>query len=170
MMRFTLLFAAAAATLAVATPAVAQQASATANAKGTVLQSLTLTWKSDLDFGTVAPDVALPGTVSVDATSGARSTTGGVVALPGTFSRAQFDGLGTPGQAVQLTLNQPAGGVIISGSNSIPAALSLDSLGTNRTIGGTGVFTVYVGGDFNIAANQANGLYTAQFDLTADYQ
>jgi hypothetical protein len=29
---------------------------------------------------------------------------------------------------------------------------------------------VGVGGDFAIAANQANGLYTASFDVTADYQ
>ena len=33
-----------------------------------------------------------------------------------------------------------------------------------------GSFTVGVGGDFGIAANQPNGTYTALFQVTADYQ
>ena len=169
-MRFTVLLAAAAATFVAATPAAAQQAQATATAKGIVLQSLTLVRTSDLDFGTVAPDVANPGTVSINANTGARSTTGGVVALPGTFARASFDGAGTVGNLVQLTLNQPAGGVINSGTNTVGAVLSLDAGGTTRTIPAGGTFTVYVGGVFNIGANQPSGLYSAQFDLTANYQ
>jgi hypothetical protein len=169
-MRYTLLVAALAAT--VATPALAQQAPASANAKGTVLQSLTLVKQTDLDFGTVAPDLNNPGQVVVDADSNVRTTSGSVVALPGAFSRAQFDGNGTAGKTVQITLNQPAGGVILNGTNSINAALALDSLsgGGPRTIPAGGVFSVYVGGTFDIAANQASGVYTAQFDVTANYQ
>jgi hypothetical protein len=169
-MRFSVLLAAAAATLVAATPAAAQQAQATATAKGIVLQSLTLIRTSDLDFGTVAPDATNPGTVTVDATSGARSTGGAVVALPGPFSRASFDGAGTPGRTVQLTLNQPAGGVISSGTNTVGAVLSLDAGGTTRTIPAGGTFTVNVGGVFSIGANQPSGLYSAQFDLIANYQ
>ncbi len=169
-MRFSVLLAAAAATLVTAAPAAAQQAQATATAKGIVLQSLTLVRTSDLDFGTVAPDVNNPGTVAINANTGARSTTGSVVALPGAFSRAAFDGAGTVGNLVQLTLSQPAGGVITSGTNTVGALLSLDAGGTSRTIPAGGTFTVYVGGVFNIAANQPSGLYSAQFDLTADYQ
>jgi Domain of unknown function (DUF4402) len=169
-MRLTICLAALAATAVTASPALAQQATATANAKGIVLQSLTLSRISDVDFGTVAGDALNPGTVSVDADTGARSTTGAVVALPGLFSRGQFDGYGSPSQTVQLTLNQPAGGVIVNGPNSVGAVLNMDSGGAVRTIGATGAFTVYVGGDFSIAANQPAGLYSAQFDLTADYQ
>ena len=55
-MRFHVCFAALAATVVAASPAIAQQAPASALAKGTVLQSLTLVRQSDLDFGTVAPD------------------------------------------------------------------------------------------------------------------
>ena len=120
--------------------------------------------------GTVAPDVSNPGTVAINANTGARSTTGGVVALPGTFSVASFDGAGTVGNLVQLTLNQPAGGVISSGTNTVGAVLSLDAGGTTRTIPAGGTFTVNVGGVFSIAASQPSGLYSAQFDLTADYQ
>ncbi|HVL78674.1 MAG TPA: DUF4402 domain-containing protein [Sphingomicrobium sp.] len=169
-MRLTLCLAALAASVATASPALAQSASAAGQAQGTVLQSLTLTNVEDLDFGVVAPDANDPGTVSINANTGVRSTSGGVVALPGSFSRAQFIGYGSQGQEVQLTLNQPAGGVLTSGANSIGALLGLDSGGATRVIGAGGSFTVYVGGTFNIAANQANGFYSAQFDLTADYQ
>jgi hypothetical protein len=169
-MRYTLLVAAVAAT--VATPALAQQAPATAWAKGTVLQSLTLVQKSDLDFGTVAPDQNNPGQVVIDPDTGVRSTTGSVVGLPGTYTRAQFDGAGTAGKTVQITLGQPAGGVIKSGSNSINAVLTLDSTSAapTITIPVGGVYSVYVGGAFDIAANQASGLYQAQFNVTATYQ
>jgi hypothetical protein len=174
-MRYYVSIAALAATLVAATPAMAAStATATANAKGIVLKSLSLTSSSDLDFGTVAADATLPGTVSVNSDTGARTTTGAVVALPGAFGRAQFDGLGDPNANVTLTLTQPAGGVICTGGAacpaSIPAALSLDTGGlTTRTTDGLGRFTVFVGGTFNIAANQQNGTYSSQFDLTAVY-
>lgn len=169
-MRKSLCLAALAATALSATPAFAQQASAQAEARGVVLQSLTLSRIDDLDFGTVAGDALVAGTVSVDADTGIRTTSGGVVGLPGAFSRARFDGFGEAAQTVQLTLNQPAGGVLVNGANSIGAVLNLDAGGLTRTIGATGAFTVYVGGDFSIAANQTAGLYSANFDLTADYQ
>ena len=171
-MRLNVSLAVLAATLVAATPAAAQQAAAQADARGTVLQSLTLVNQTDLDFGTVAPDLNNPGTVSIDADTGVRSVTGGVATLPGATSRAQFDGSGTAGNTVQLTLAQPAGGVICTPGcgNTVGATLNLDSGGTTRTIPAGGVYSVYVGGDFAIAANQASGVYSAQFDLTAIYQ
>jgi hypothetical protein len=171
-MRFNFTLAAVAAILA-ATPAVAQQATTTepAEARGVVLQSLTLSKISDLDFGTVAGSNTIPGNVVVDPDSGARTSTG-VTLMPGAFSRARFDGFGVPGNSVVLTLTPPAGNVLTN-AGGVPLtinSMTLDSGGTNRTIGGTGQFTVYVGGDFQIAAAQANGLYTATFNLTAVYQ
>ena len=173
-MRLNVCLAALAATFVAATPAMAAStATATANAKGVVLQSLTLNWIKDLDFGTVAADPSTGGTVIVNSDTGARSTTGAVVALPGAFNRAQFDGFASPNVNVQLTLTQPAGGVICNGAgcvNTIGAALALDQAGaTTRNTGATGAFTVNVGGTFTLGAAQAAGLYTAQFDLTAIY-
>ena len=51
-----------------------------------------------------------------------------------------------------------------------PVALVLNSAGSPRTADNAGGFTVYVGGTFNIAANQPAGVYSAQFQLTATYQ
>src|SRR5947208_16461771 len=83
-MRYTVCLAALAATLVAATPAeAASTATATANARGIVLKSLSLSSTADLDFGTVAADATNPGSVTIDSDTGARTTGGAVVALPG---------------------------------------------------------------------------------------
>jgi hypothetical protein len=64
-MRYSISLAALAATIVTASPALAQQASAQAEARGVVLQPLTLVKNSDLDFGTVVGS-AVAGTVDID--------------------------------------------------------------------------------------------------------
>lgn len=180
-MRLNLCLAAVAATLVTASPAFAQQAVATANAsaeaRGLVLQPLTLTKASDLDFGWVVSTSAA-GNVTIDAANGTRAVGGGVQAVPGrNGGRATFAGAGTAGEQVILTLNPAT--VLVSTTNSANTvsvtSMSLDNCGAacvsdTRTIDNSGAFLAGVGGDFAIAANQPNGLYTANFDLTADYQ
>ena len=103
----------------------------------------------------------------------------GVPNYPG--NRAVFQGAGTASQNVLLTLKAPA--VLSNGSNTITvSSMVFDSaatssnnavtgyLETTRTINGTGAFSIGVGGTFAIAANQANGLYSAPFIVTAEYQ
>lgn len=165
--------AAIAALLISTTPAAAAiNATASAEARGLVLQPLTLTKVSDLDFGTIIAS-AVAGSVSIDANTGARSSTGGITEVPtAPGGRAEFAGAGTTGQLVLLTLAAPT--LLVSTSNATDtlsvSSLTLDSAGSSRTIGATQAFSVGVGGNFAIAASQANGLYTAQFDLTASYQ
>ena len=172
-MRLTLSLSALAAVLMTATPALAgTSASAAAEARGLVLQPLTLTKVNDLDFGTVI-STTVAGTVTIDANSGVRTQSGGVTLVPNyPGSRAVFAGAGTAGEKVLLTLSVPP--LLVSTTNPadtlVVSNLSLDSLGTTRIIDTTSTFSVGVGGDFVIAANQPNGLYKAQFDLTADYQ
>jgi hypothetical protein len=180
-MRFHVCLAAVAATLVTASPALAQQAVATANAsaeaRGLVLQPLTLTKGSDLDFGWVVSTSAA-GNVVIDPDTGNRTVGGGVQAVPGrNGSRATFAGAGTAGEQVILTLNPAT--VLVSTTNSADTVnvttMSLDNCGAacvtdTRTIDSSGAFLAGVGGDFAIGINQPNGLYTANFDLTADYQ
>jgi uncharacterized protein DUF4402 len=175
-MRFKIYFAALAATVVTASPAFAQQASATAEARGRVLAPLTLTKAFDLDFGTVSSDPTTAGTVSVDVSvpaTPARNFSGGVTLVPSVWQPAEFDGAGEPGRVVDVTLNPPASLSDGNGHTVTVNSMVLDTCNctaTTRTISGAGAFTVYVGGDFAIAANQASGLYTANFDVTADYQ
>jgi hypothetical protein len=170
-MRFKIALAAlaATATAAFASPALAQTtASEPAEARGTVLLPLTLTEDANLDFGTVLASAAA-GTVNINSDSGARSVTLGVTGVainPG--HRALFTGYGTPNTQVNLSLTFPA--FLVSGANVVGVnALSFDSLGAIRTLNAAGTFQVGVGGDFAIAANQPNGLYTGTFTVTAQY-
>lgn len=177
-MRNIVRLAALAATVATASPAFAQvappvSASASAEAKGLVLQPLTLTKVDDLDFGTVI-STAVAGTVEIDADDGTRAVTGGVLAVPSyPGGRGFFTGNGTAGRDVNLSLNAPA--FLISTTNPLDV-IAVTSMGLDnnnslvRTIGNSTIFNVGVGGLFAIDANQPNGFYTAQFDLTADYQ
>ena len=185
-MRFTVSLAALAATLAIATPAMAQQATVTATgnpvAKGVVVLPLTLSKTADLDFGTVIASTTVAGTVTISADDGSRAVTGGVIGVPNyPGARALFQGAGTASQTVLLTLQAPA--VLTNGGNSITVnSMFFDSAGasapnavtgdleTTRTINATGAFEIGVGGDFAIAANQPNGLYSAPFIVTAEYQ
>ncbi|HVM23409.1 MAG TPA: DUF4402 domain-containing protein [Sphingomicrobium sp.] len=179
-MRLKICFAAAAATLLSSSPAFAQAvatANAAAEARGVVLQPLTLTKLSDLDFGWVI-STNTAGSVSVSAETGARSASGGVGLVAGqNGGRGSFAGAGTAGNQVVLTLNPAA--VLTSTTNPANTInvsdMRLDGCGVacvtdTRTINNSGAFQVGVGGDFDIAANQPNGLYTATFDLTAEYQ
>jgi hypothetical protein len=94
-----------------------------------------------------------------------------VPSYPG--DRGLFTGNASAGRVVNMTLDPPA--FLVSTTNPLDLitvnSMVLDSGNLLvRTIGSSGIFQVGVGGDFAIGANQPNGLYTAQFDLTADYQ
>jgi Domain of unknown function (DUF4402) len=173
-MRYTLLVAALAAT--VATPALAQQApvasdTAQAYAKGVVLQNHELLWDKDLDFGVVTVDNQ-GGTVSISADAlGTRTTTLGATALSGTYQAATFLGKAAPNETVQLTITPPNNNTVKdSAGNSIPVVLTVDAAGLTRQASATGQFTVYVGGTFTLAPNQAAGVYSEVFYVKADYQ
>lgn len=175
-MRLNISLAALAALTVVSTPAAAQQATASAQAEahGTVLQRLTLTKQTDLDFGTVVATAAAGGVV-IDPDTGNRTVSGGVTGVPSfPGGRAVFTGLGDPNQNVTVGLsNVPT--VLVSTTNPLDTvavnSITMDNgNATSRSTGSGGVFQVGVGGDFGIAANQPNGFYKANFDLTADYQ
>lgn len=179
-MRTKITLAALAATAAFATPAMAQTtATATAEARGTVLQPLTLTQMQDLDFGTVLSSAAA-GTVTINADTGARTVAGGVTAIAlDVGQRAEFAGVGTLNQVVQITLVPPAGNLLNrvgGGATVLVNQWDLDGGAANdtfqnRTItASSGAFLVGVGAEFAIGVNQMNGLYTANFDVTAQYQ
>jgi hypothetical protein len=173
-MRLKITLAALAASVALATPAFGQAvttASDTAEARGLVLQPLSLAQVQDLDFGTVLAST-VGEDVTVDPDTGFRSVSGAGVALVATSpgDRGLFTGSGNPGVVVTLSVTPPVGNVVVSGGNSIPVVLTLDQGGSlSRTIGATGTFDVGVGGVFSIGANQPSGLYTADFQVTAQY-
>lgn len=158
---------------ALAAPTASDTTSATA--RGVVLQAHQLVKATDLDFGVVTVDSINAGTVSISADSaGTRTATGGVTPLPSTYQAASFNGLAAPGETIALTITPPPSNVLISTTNPNDKitvnSLNLDAAGASRVADSTGSFTVYVGGSFGLNAAQNAGVYTAQFQLTADYQ
>lgn len=162
---------AAAAVLSVATPALAAPVSAPVAPEGRalLLRPLTLTKVDDLSFGTVIPS-SNPGTVSIDAVTGNRTSSPEVTLVasdPG--NRAYFAGAGTPGQQVIMAMTPPASLSDGLGNTITVQSLNFDG-GTTRTIAADMTFYVGVGGTLVIGADQPEGTYSATFDVTADYQ
>lgn len=160
-----LLFSAAVAA-AIATPAYA--GSAVATAKAITLTPLSIVKYGDLDFGTLVAG-GTAGTVDVDATTDARTTSGGAVAAGGTPTAARFYTYGTGLQTLQVTL----GAAPTLTHASLPATMTVTSLTLDgpliRTLSAAGLVDLHVGGTLAVGANQQDGLYSGTFDVTVDY-
>jgi hypothetical protein len=160
------------ATFAAATPALAAPVSATTPppARALLLIPLTLTKVQDLHFGSVVPS-SLPGTVTIDPATGARSGSPEVTLVPSDVGqRGYFAGAGSVGQQVIMALT-PATILTnsVTGDTLNVLSMSLDGPNT-RTIQADQTFYVGVGGVIQVGADQPDGVYSATYDLTADYQ
>jgi len=135
-----------------------------------VLVPLTLTKIEDLDFGSIIRSSS-SGTVTINPSTGARSVAGGVTEVtsdPG--NRAYFAGAGTPNQQVILAISPPVA-LVSTGGDTIPVmGLTLDGPPIRTIDPVTRAFFVGVGGTIQVAADQPEGDYNADFWLTAIYQ
>ena len=135
-----------------------------------LLIPLTLTKVQDLHFGSIVPSTTTGGWVRIDAVTGARTASAGLTLMPADVGqRGRFAGAGTAGQQVIMALTPPATLANPAGDTIDVLAMNLDGP-TTRTIAANQSFFVGVGGVIFIAADQAEGLYSATYDLTADYQ
>ena len=133
---------------------------------------LALTKIDDLSFGTLIPSASV-GVVTLDATTGARATFGGVTGVPSDVGqRAYFAGAGTPNQQVIISYIAPT--QLTSMTNAADKvqvlALTLDGSPIRTINPATRTFFYGMGGIILINANQPDGLYEATFDVTANYQ
>jgi hypothetical protein len=144
-----------------AAPALAAVPPVQADGRALILIPLTLTKIQDLDFGSVIPS-PVSGTVTIKASTGARTSAGGVTLAPGDPGfRAYFGGAGSPNQQVIITMDPPS--QLINGTGDTIDVLALTLNGSAiRTIHPTDrTFFIGVGGSIQIAANQADGDYNA---------
>jgi hypothetical protein len=159
------------AALAVPAPALAASNTDAANSQALLLLPLTLTKIDDLDFGTVVSS-GTSGTVALNATSSARTFAGGVTGVTRSAGhRAYFSGAGTGGQQVVVIVIPPTQLTDVNGDTVDVLAMTIDNGGNPlRTIDPvTRTFSVGVGGILNIAGNQPDGVYSATFQVTANY-
>lgn len=134
-----------------------------------LLIPLTLTKIDDLSFGSVIPS-AVSGTVIINASTGARTIVGGVTAMPSDVGRrAYFGGAGSPNQLVVVTVTPPVQLTSVAGDTLTVLALTLDGppLRTIHPVDRT--FFFGVGGIILIGADQPEGVYTSDYDVTANY-
>jgi len=167
---------AAAAILSLASPAYAQSVPVApdrdANGKALILIPLTLTKTGDLDFGTIIPS-SLSGTVAINATTGARSFTGGATGVTTAVGqRATFAGAGTPNQQVIITYTTPTN--LTSTTNpadTIPVlALTLEGSAIKSVDPVSRAFTFGIGGILQVNGDQPEGVYQSTFNVNANYQ
>lgn len=134
-----------------------------------LLIPLTLTKIDDLSFGSVIPS-SVSGTVVINSVTGARSVAGGVTAVPSDVGqRAYFGGAGSPNQLVIVTVTAPA--VLTNGVGDTldVLALTLDGPPLRSIHAVDRTFFFGVGGIIQVAADQPEGVYTSDYDVTANY-
>lgn len=151
----------------------------TATASAAIAGTLRITNTGPLNFGDVLPTAA-PGTVSVNLTTAATPavtrTANAGASLSGTaFSAATFlverTGAGNPHVYVTLpsapvTLVRSGGGASMT-VDTFRSNLNATCNGTSPGPCPTAPFTLWVGGRLNVGGNQAPGVYSGTFAVTA---
>ena len=148
----------------------AQAATYSSSIRTTLRKPVTITLLRDLDFGRVVA-TASAGTVTIDPDTNTRSVTGGSFAAGGTPQTAKFRIVATPATLVLITRNAlPV--LTRSGGGATMSVTLITVNGTTNpiTTPSSGSFDIDVGGQLSVAANQADGVYSGNFQLNADYQ
>lgn len=163
MKKLTVLFSLVA-VLALASFTAHAQVSASASSAANIIGPISISKTVDLNFGNVAVNSTLGGTVVLDP-AGTRTQTGGVTlpVITGTVSAAQFNVSGQSGTTYSITL--PASVVLADGASH---NMTIDNFTSTPSATGSlasGTETISVGGTLHVAAAQVSGLYTNAADL-----
>lgn len=138
-------------------------AEATGTASATVLQPVTVTKITDLDFGKI---VSGPNASTVSLSPAGLFQCGTGITCLDNHSAAQFSVVGVPGHLVniqsdsQIILSTVGGQKMQVALETSAKTLKLNS-GSNNFIG--------VGGTLSVGAFQAEGVYTGLFTITVNY-
>ena len=134
-----------------------------------LLIPLKLTKIDDLSFGSVIPS-PVSGTVIINSVTGARTTAGGITAVPSDVGqRAYFGGAGSPNQQVIVTVTAPTVLTSAASDTLTVLALTLDGPPLRSIDPVDRTFFFGVGGIILVGADQPEGVYTSDYDVTANY-
>ncbi len=158
-------------------PASAQSATQSGDAQVGVVTPLSFIQTEELHFGQI---FARPnaGTVTV-APDGTRTATGGIILTGNLHQAAEFAGMGTFNQRVQISLGSNT--IFITGPGprmrvrtfvigSTPTAVLTTTPRVFRIAGPSGAFRFPVGATLEVGANQPAGTYTGTWTITLNYQ
>lgn len=134
-----------------------------------VLRPLTLLKRDDMDFGALYSSAAA-GTATLDPFTGAVTVAGGVALAPGASNAASFIGAGTRRTPVQLRL--PRNPITLTRSGGTET-MTVDDWTTDgprtRVVDAFEAVEFKVGARLYVGANQADGIYVGNFDVTVNY-
>lgn len=151
-------------------PAPLCAASVDGTAETEILQPLTLTQVSVLDFGSIVPGT-VAGRINIRRNDGACVAQGGAMLIGTNCQRGEFLITGPARQRVRVT-TAPAP-ITLSRSGG-GASMTMDRVringGANKRLNAAGERTFYVSGRLLVGANQAEGVYDGTFDVTVDYR
>ena len=172
-MKQTIRLASMAVAFVAAAPAFAQ-ASATQSTTGTttIIRPITLAKTSDIAFGRIVRPGSTTSTISIDATTGARSSTGGdAVLLSSSPTRAAYTVGGEGGQAFSISVPTSFNMTRSGGTETIavPLAGTAASGTLDGSLGGSGTASFGVGGSFEVGTSTATGSYSGTFSVTVSY-
>ena len=122
----------------------------------------------DMDFGLVT--VTAAGTATVDSTTDAVTTSGGVLFAGGLPHAAQFQAVSPSKTVVHIRLPKKAATLTRVGGTE---TMTVDTWNLNgidtRNVVAHETFEFKVGGVLHVGANQVEGTYAGTFDVTIDY-
>ena len=148
----------------------AQAATHNSDAEVEILEQLTLTQVSGLDFGTIIPS-ATAGRINIRRNNGVCVAIGGVTLVGSDCQRGEFLVTGPSRQRFRITL---APAPITLNHQSGPATMVMDRVringNRNKRLNGAGRRTFFVSGRLQVGANQAPGIYDGTFDVTVEYR
>ena len=150
-----------------------------ADASTFVVTPLSFVKELDLDFGQIIPGNT-DGTVTMDST-GAVTTTGGIIQINGTQQPARFWGYGTFNQRVLInvdansyTLTRDGGTETMLLDRILIGSQPPIIINTNprrfRIANPDGFFSFTMAGRLRVAANQVPGVYRGQFTVQLEYE
>ena len=146
----------------------ATAATSAAIGTATTVAPLSVVRTDDLNFGVLIAS-GTAGTATINASTDARTTSGGTTAGGGSPMAAHFTAAGRIGALALIALPGSIVLTRVSGSETMTVS-SISSNGpTLRLFPGTATIDVAVGGTLNVAANQVNGLYTGTFSVNVFY-
>ncbi|MEM7666466.1 MAG: DUF4402 domain-containing protein [Pseudomonadota bacterium] len=159
--------------------AASAQDTETTDARAFLVTPLSFVKQTDLDFGQIIPGDS-DGAVTMDST-GAVTTTGGVIQVDGTQIPARFWGYGTFNQTVLI--NVDANNYLLTRAGGTETML-LDRvtigsrppiiISTNprrfRIANPDGFFSFTIAGRLQVESDQAAGVYEGEFAVTLEYE
>jgi hypothetical protein len=152
---------------AMATPVGARNASAKAGAGATIVVPIAIAKTVDLEFGSIAPGLS-DGTVSVS-TNDVRSKAGdlNLLTVGNTPTAAAFIVLGSPEATYTVTLPEEIS--VEAGKEKMVVEEFTSNPAGAGVLDAKGQQLLKVGATLHVAAKQAAGRYTGNFEVTVEY-